>query len=124
VVTPSGCNWDIVIVQELDIELNAVCGAGTFPLDTSESFTAMTTAADAPEYGGFLAVLSGAFPGTIEDASGLFWYNLDGNNRLFPTYNVFLVRIDGSSVYKVQVLDYYSASGASGFPRIRFQKLQ
>jgi hypothetical protein len=30
----------------------------------------------------------------------------------------------GEAVYKVQVTDYYNISGASGFPTIRFQRLQ
>lgn len=123
VVTPSGCNWDILFTQDLEVELNAACGAGTFPLDSSEDFTTLTSAANAPSYGGFLAVLSGAFPNSVGDASGLFWYNLEGNNRLSPTFNVFLVRV-GADVYKVQVLDYYSSTGASGFPTIRFMLLQ
>lgn len=121
-VVPSGCNWDLRIDPELAIEVNDACGAGTFPLDVSEDFTTVTTASGAPTYGGFLAVLSGAFPTTVGDATGLFWYNLDGSNRLFPTYNVFLVRA-GTDVYKVQVLDYYSATGASGHPTLRFQRL-
>ena len=59
----------------------------------------------------------------VDDASGVFWYNIEGNNRLWPTFNVFLVEI-GTAVYKVQVTDYYSATGASGFPTVRFEQLR
>ena len=123
VVTPNACNWDITVTPELEITFNTGCDAGSFPLDTSETFAGLTTAADAPEYGEFLAVLGGAFPATIDDATGLFWYNIAGDNRLSPTYNVFLVRV-GTDVYKVQVLGYYSATGVSGFLTLRFALLQ
>lgn len=119
----SSCDWDVGVTPELAIEVNDACGAGTFPLDATDDFTALTVADDAPEYGGFLAALSGAFPATVDDASGAFWYNIEGNSRLWPTYNVFLVRV-GQDTYKVQITDYYDATGASGFPTLRFQRLQ
>lgn len=123
VVTPSDCNWDLVVTPMFSIDFNEACDAGTFPLDTSEDFAAVAQADDAPEYGPFLSVISGAIPSTVDDASGVFWYDIEGNNRLWPTYNVFLVRI-GTSIYKVQVTDYYSSVGTSGFPTIRFEQLQ
>jgi hypothetical protein len=122
-VSDSGCDWDVVLEPTFVIDFNDGCDAGSFPLDATEDFTALTTADDAPEYGGFLSVLSGAFPGTIDDASGVFWYNIEGNNRLWPTYNVFLVRV-GTAVYKVQVTDYYNATGEGGHPTVRFQQIQ
>ena len=123
IVQPAGCNWDVRVTPQFGIEFNAACSAGSFPMDATEDFTAVTTASGAPAYGPFLATISGAIPNAIEDASGIFWYNIEGNNRLWPTYNVFLVR-RGEAVYKVQVTDYYNTSGASGFPTIRFQRLQ
>jgi hypothetical protein len=123
VVTESGCNWDLVVTPAFEIDFNDACDAGTFPLDPLEDFTTLTAADDAPEYGGFLSVLSGAIPGTTGDASGVFWYNIEGNNRLWPTYNVFLVQV-GTAVYKVQVTDYYNSTGASGYPTVRFEQLR
>lgn len=123
VVQPSGCNWDLSVSPSFSIEFNAPCDAGSFPLDATEDFGAMTQADDAPEYGAFLSVISGALPSAVDDASGVFWYNIEGNNRLWPTFNVFLVEI-GTAVYKVQVTDYYSATGASGFPTVRFEQLR
>ena len=61
--------------------------------------------------------------------SGVFrqnpWYryNITGtDNQIWPTYNVFLVR-RGSSVFKVQLIGYYSASGAPRNVTIRYAKL-
>jgi hypothetical protein len=123
VVTDNACDWDLVLTPMFVIAFNDGCDAGTFPLDATEDFTTITNADDAPEYGGFLSVLSGAFPSTIDDAGGIFWYDIEGNNRLWPTYNVFLVRV-GADVYKVQVVDYYSATGEAGHPTVRFEQIQ
>ena len=120
---PAACAWDIVATPALAIDVNADCGAGTFPLDPTEDFTAVATAADAPKYGGFLSAVAGAFPATVNDASGIFWYDIEGNRRLWPTYNVFLVRA-GEEVYKVQITSYYRADGTSGFPTVRFLRLR
>ncbi len=122
-VGPAGCNWDISVSPGADLTLNAACSAGTFPLDASEDFSAITAADDAPEYAGFLAGTAGAFPSSFSGPEGIFWYNVDGSMRLLPTYNVFLVRV-GAAVYKVQIVDYYSATGASGFPTMRYEQIQ
>ena len=55
--------------------------------------------------------------------SGVFLYNLAGDNRLSPTFNIFLVKV-GSSVYKLQVVSYYSTTGDAGHPTIRYEKIQ
>ena len=122
-MNPAGCGWDIGVIPDLSIQLNADCGAGTFPLDTTDDFTAIARADDAPDYGGFLSTISGAFPATVDDASGFFWYNIQENSRMWPTYNVFLVQVD-RQVYKVQVTNYYDATGNSGRPTLRYQRLR
>ncbi len=121
--SPAGCGWDLGVTPDLSIEVNADCGAGTFPLDVTEDFTAVSRADDAPEYGGFLSSISGAFPATVDDASGVFWYNIQENSRMWPTYNVFLVQVD-QQVYKMQITDYYDAAGNSGHPTLRYQRLR
>ena len=119
----ASCEWDIGVSPEFSVLVNADCGAGTFPLDASEDFTRQTRADDAPEYAEFLAVVSGSFPAAVSDADGAYWYGIQDNNRMWPTYNVFLVRVD-QEVYKVQLYDYYNATGDSGFPSLRFQRLR
>ena len=119
----AGCDWDVGITPEFAVLINADCGAGTFPLDTAEDFTTVTRADDAPEYADFLSVIAGAFPVGVDDAGGIFWYGIQESNRMWPTYNVFLVRAEGE-VYKVQLLDYYNATGVSGFPSVRFRRLR
>ncbi len=122
-VTPDGCNWDIAFTPEFEIEFNADCQAGSFPIDPTEDFTALTDASNAPEYGPFLSTISGAIPNTISSPRGPFLYNLEGNQRLWPTFNVFLIR-KGSAVYKIQITDYYNVTGDSGYPTLRYEQLR
>ncbi len=119
----SGCEWDIGVSPEFAVLVNGDCGAGTFPLDSAEDFTTVTRADNAPEYADYLSVIAGAFPAGVDDAAGFFWYGIQESNRMWPTYNVFLVRAEGE-VYKVQLLDYYNATGVSGFPAVRFRRLR
>ncbi len=120
---PDSCDWDIGSAPDFSVVVNGACGAGTFPLDATSDFTAVTRADDAPEYAEHLSVISGAFSADIEGAGGLYWYNLQGNTRMWPTFNVHLVDT-GQAVYKVQIFDYYNATGTSGFPSVRFQRLR
>jgi len=119
----AGCAWDLSASPELVIDVNAECRTGTFPLDAAEDFTQLERADDAPEYGGFLSAIAGAFPVTVGDAAGIFWYDIRENSRMWPTYNVFLVRA-GEETYKVQIFDYYNDEGESGHQSVKFQRLR
>ncbi len=125
IVAPTGgdCSWDLKVTRAYTLEINAACLAGTFPFDASETFDAVTRADNAPEYAAFLSLISGPVPNTIDSKSGVFLYNLAGDNRLSPTFNTFLVKV-GSAVYKLQVTTYYSSTGDSGYPTIRYEKIQ
>jgi len=81
--------------------------------------------ADAPDYGAFLSGLTGPVPFStaLDDPNGPFLYNLAGDNRLSPTFNIYLIKV-GTDVYKVQVIGYYSSTGAGGHPTIRYAKIQ
>jgi len=122
----TGCGWDIRFdPASFAIIPNVACGAGTFPLDAAQTFDGITTAADAPEYGAFLAGRSGVVPfsAALADKKGPFLYNLAGDNRLSPTFNIYLVR-SGNDVYKIQLTNYYSATGASGHVTLRYAQIQ
>ena len=121
--TAGDCSWDLKVTRAYTLEINADCLAGTFPFDASESFDGVTRADNAPEYAAFLSLVSGPIPNSIDSKSGVFLYNLAGDNRLSPTFNTFLIKV-GTSVYKLQVVTYYSTTGASGFPTIRYERIQ
>ncbi|MEO8030913.1 MAG: HmuY family protein [Gemmatimonadota bacterium] len=122
---PSGCDWDIEVGADFTIATNAACDVGTFPLDAAQSFAGLTTAGDALDYGLFLSGLTGPIPFStaLDDPAGPFLYNLAGDNRLSPTFNIYLVKV-GDAVYKFQLIGYYNATGAGGHPSIRYAKLR
>jgi hypothetical protein len=124
-VTPNGCNWDIQVhPQTFAMTTNAACSVGTYPGDASPTFAAATTANDAPQYALFLAGLAGPIPNSVTDKSAPFRYNLENNNnRLYPSFNTYLIKT-GSNVYKLQLINYYSAAGASGYPTIRYARIK
>jgi hypothetical protein len=124
-VAAVGCGWDLRANADFSVTVNTACNVGTAPLDASESFDAATRADDALGYGAFLAGVSGAVPFTtaLDDPKGPFLYNLAGDNRLSPTYNIYLVKV-GTAIYKVQLIGYYGATGSSGFPTIRYARIQ
>lgn len=125
-VAPAGgdCSWDVRVTDQYTFSVNAACAAGTFPLDASESFEGLTSADAAPQYGPYVSQISGPIPASFEDPAGPFLYDLAGDRRLSPTFNVYLVRV-GSVTYKVQLTRYYAvAGGASGFPTVRYAEIR
>lgn len=126
VVSPDACNWDLQFdpaANQLAFTLNTSCDAGTYPGPTSPTFVAATRADDAPQYAGFLSELVGPIPNSVFDPQAPFRYNLAGNDRLHPTFNIFLVKA-GARVYKLQVTDYYGDTGAAGFPTVRYARIR
>ncbi len=124
IVTPAGCNWDLVITPALyEISANAACNAGTYPGDATAAFAGTTSASDAPQYGAFLSLLTGPIPNDIENPAGPFRYNLNNDQRLSPSFNTFLIR-NGAATYKLQVIGYYGLSGAGGFPTLRYARIR
>ena len=50
-------------------------------------------------------------------------YNITGtDNQIWPTYDVYLVK-RGTEVYKVQLINYYSASGDPRHITFRYEKV-
>ena len=121
----AGCGWDLRANADFSVVTNTACNVATAPMDATESFDAATRADNALGYGDFLSTVSGAVPFTsaLDNPSGPFLYNLAGDNRLSPTYNIYFVRV-GSAVYKIQLIGYSSATGASGHPTLRYARIQ
>jgi hypothetical protein len=101
-------DWDIVL-DGYEIRINGgVSGSGgAGAVLASEGFSTMTDASDAPAQ-----IYRGDAFGGVFTAAPWYRYNLDGNHTIFPTYDVYLIR-SGSSIYKVQVIGYYSTTGDS-----------
>jgi hypothetical protein len=55
-------------------------------------------------------------------ASRWYRYNLEGDNRISPTFEVYLLK-RGDSVYKIQLLDYYGDTGDPRQITFRYERI-
>ncbi|PKM22385.1 MAG: hypothetical protein CVV10_04605 [Gammaproteobacteria bacterium HGW-Gammaproteobacteria-14] len=64
----------------------------------------------------------------VFDQHSWYSYNLLGMHRLWPNYRTYMVDADqgdeSSSRYLLQIIGYYDATGAGGFPVIRWRTLE
>jgi hypothetical protein len=114
---PADGEWDLSL-EGFTLRLNSgVSGSGAAGATPSpESFAAVTTAAvDSRAY------QVDAFGGVFE-THPWYKYNLTGENIIHPTFDVYLVK-RGADVYKVQLVDYYSAAGEPRNISFRYAKL-
>lgn len=126
VVVPNGCNWDLQFnpdPRQLALTVNTACNVGTNPGSASPTFAGVTTASDAPQYVPFLSQLVGPIPNSILDVRAPFRYDLTGQQRLHPAFNTYFAKV-GTRVWKFQVIDYYSNTGAPGFPTLRYARIR
>lgn len=126
VVTPNGCNWDIQFnpdPRQLALTVNTGCNVGTYPGSASPTFAGVTVANDAPQYVPYLSLLVGPIPNSILDPTAPFRYDLTGQQRLHPAFNTYFAKV-GTRVWKFQLVDYYSDTGAPGFPTIRYARIR
>lgn len=111
--------WDLRF-DGYTLRLNGgVSGTGSAgAAEATEAFDAITTASvdsrayRADSYGG---VFSATDPG-----KRWYKYNIQGDHRISPTFNVYLLR-RGDDVYKVQLIDYYDPTDPSKPRRISFR---
>ena len=116
----SASDWDIQLTG-YDILVNGgISGTGgVAALPTTQDFATITTVSNIP---------SAAYSSGVDAYGGVFtatpWYkyNLDGNNLISPTFNVYLIR-RGTQVWKVQIISYYSTAGTARFITFRSELL-
>jgi hypothetical protein len=115
--TSSLTDWDIRLEGTTLLVNGGVSGGGSAAVaDASTSFASTTTAVTQPQ-----AYRQDRYAGVF-GSSPWYKYNLAGDNRITPTFDVYLLK-RGSTVYKLQVLNYYSAAGASRNITFRYQQI-
>jgi hypothetical protein len=60
--------------------------------------------------------------GGVFATTPFYKYNLGGDNRITPTYDVYLIK-RGSAVYKLQVTGYYSPTGVARWVTFRYAQI-
>jgi hypothetical protein len=86
----------------------AAAGTGTF-----ESITTASTQANAYRTDTYAGVFA---------SSRWYRYNILGDNRISPTFDVYLIR-RGSQVFKLQVVNYYDATNQPRFITFRYKQI-
>lgn len=119
-VTTSATDWD-VRVDGWAIRVNGGASgtgkAAATPAPAGQSFGAVTTASvDARAY------QTDRFAGVFA-ARPWYRYNLAGDRRVTPTFDVYLLR-RGSTVYKLQITNYYGPAGEPRQITFRYARLQ
>lgn len=109
--------WDVRLVG-WDILVNGgVSGPGTASVATgSDSFESTTTAAVAAQ-----AYRPDVYAGVF-GASRWYRYNLANDNRISPTFDVYLIR-RGTAVYALQITNYYSAAAQPRHITFRYRQI-
>ena len=92
---------------------------------TSEQILAMTPESEAADYEVItlsdVPPVTSFGPTTFSDKRW-YKYNLAGDNRISPTFDVYLVK-RGDAYYKVQLTGYYSVTNAPRHITFRFERL-
>ena len=114
---PIGEGWDFRI-EQWDVRLNGgLSGSGEAGVLTSTTaFDEITTA-----YVPNVAYKTDAYAGVF-GAKRWYRYNLQGDHRVSPTFDVYLLK-RGESVYKIQLLNYYGDTGDPRQITFRYERI-
>lgn len=116
--TSSATTWDIRLVGTNLLVNGGVSGSGSAAVaDGTGSFAEITTASTTPQ-----AYRTDRYAG-IFGTTPWYRYNIAGDNRISPTFNVYLLK-RGTAVYKIQIINYYNAAGAARHVTFRYQQIQ
>ncbi|WCL49118.1 HmuY family protein [Leptospira sp. GIMC2001] len=95
------------------------CDSGSVAFNSVSSLncTIQVDSLQSQDGGGFADVNDSANPALFN------WYSYN-NTILTAKNNVYLIRgTNGTSVFKLQMMDYYSSSGTSGYPKFRWSRI-
>lgn len=115
--TPIGTVWDLKF-EGFSIKVNggvSGTGKGAAALVTT-SFAETQTAKTADQ-----AYRTDSYAGVF-GTNRYYRYNISGDNRITPTFDVYLIR-RGSKVYKLQVIGYYSPTGTARTITFRYAQI-
>ena len=115
--TTSATAWDVRLEDAMLLVNGGVSGPGAGGVaDGTDTFENTTTASTQPQ-----AYRTDRYAG-IFGSSPWYRYNLAGDNRISPTFDVYLLK-RGTAVYKVQIINYYNATGAARHITFRYQQI-
>ena len=90
---------------------------------TNEQFLAMTADGEKADFDAVKTVPANAtFSADVFGTQRWYRYNLAGDNRVTPTFDVYLLK-RGTSVYKIQITNYYSATNQPRHISFRYERI-
>lgn len=114
-VTPT--DWDLRVDGWNILVNGGVSGPGAAGIaSTTASFDSITTASTVSQ-----AYRTDVYAG-IFGSNRWYKYNLAGDNRISPTYDVYLLK-RGTTVYKLQITNYYSATNQPRHITFRYKRI-
>lgn len=128
--TPSAAEslaWDIGF-SATNTALNATAGVTAACLcqnasATNEEVLAMTAASEKADFDAVTSVPAGvAFTADAFTTSKYYRYNILGDHRISPTFDVYLVK-RGTVVYALQVTGYYDSTNKSRQVSFRYKQI-
>ena len=122
----TSADWDLAF-QRFHILSNGGVTGGSGAAIAVVSGQAFADVSAAPADGYLEDAADGDDDDTISESAfsdGDGWYAYDpATNRLSPYPNVYVVRTGSGAFFKLAILDYYDASGTSGFPQFEWSGL-
>ena len=117
-VTTSATDWDLRLDGFTARVNGGVSGPGK---GGAARITGATFAAATPASTSANAFRIDAYAGVF-GTSRFYKYNIGGDNRITPTFDVYLLK-RGSTIYKLQITSYYNATGTARFITFRYAAL-
>ena len=117
--TTSATDWDLRLDGFTARVNGGVSGPGK---GGAARITGTTFAAATPASTNANAFRIDAYAGVF-GTSRFYKYNIGGDNRITPTFDVYLLK-RGNTVYKLQITNYYSATGQARFITFRYAELE
>ena len=119
--------WDVAF-QATNVALGAGTAGfclcqNTAQAPTSAAWLAMTPQGEAADFDAVTAVPAGAtFSADVFTATPYYKYNLAGDHRISPTFDVYLLE-RGTTVYKIQITSYYDATNTGRIISFRYARI-
>ena len=118
-VTTSATDWDLRLDGFTARVNGGVSGPGK---GGAAKITGATFASATPASTSANAYRIDAYAGVF-GANRFYKYNIGGDNRITPTFDVYLLK-RGKTVYKLQITSYYNATGTARFITFRYAELE
>ena len=116
-ISTSATDWDLRLDGFNLLVNGGISGAGKGGAAVATGSFASITTAKIQDQAYQIDRYAGVF-GT----SRFYRYNIAGDNRISPTFDVYLIK-RGTAVYKLQILDYYNATNQPRHVSFRYEQI-